>query len=425
MAPAGGRAATAELVAVGTELLLGDVVDTNSAEIAARLAELGIEVRRTTAVGDEVEAIADVLAGAVGRADVVVVTGGLGPTQDDLTRVALAAVAGVELVRDEAVVADLAGHFARHGWAMADANLQQADLPVGGWWLTRVGTAPGIGIELGGGVVYCVPGVPREMRRMLADDVLPDLRRRLGAAVTVTRSVRTAGLGESQMADRLAGLVARVEAAGAPTIAFLASGGEARVKVTARAATREAALALVDPVVAEVVPLLGEGVVGLDDEGVEHAIARLLGSAGLTLAVAESATGGGVGARLVQVPGASAWFAGGLITYATASKAALAGVGEEVLAAHGPVSAATAEALAVGAADRLGADVGLAVVGVAGPEPQGGQPVGTVWVGVVGPDGFPRSRTVAVPGDDRVELQGRFVQAALTVLHRALVRLVA
>jgi nicotinamide-nucleotide amidase len=415
--------AVAELVAVGSELLLGDVVDTNSAEIARRLAEHGVEVRRTTAVGDDVDRIAAVLEEAVSRAGAVVVTGGLGPTQDDLTRLALAQVAGVGLVRDEAVVADLSGHFAARGWDMPDTNLQQADLPEGGWWLPRVGTAPGIGLEVGEAVVWCLPGVPREMRRMLADSVLPDLAARVGAGVTVTRTVRTAGLGEGHIAADLADVVARCEAAGSPVVAFLASGGETRVKVTARATSREAALAEVEPVVGEVVARLGVGVVGLDDEGVAHAVGRLLAGAGLVLAVAESVTGGAVGARLVEVPGASGWFAGGLVTYQTPTKASLAGVDAQVLAHHGPVSEPVAEALAAGAAARLGADVGLAVVGVAGPEPQGGQPVGTVVVAVVGPDGVARARTLALPGDDRVELQRSAAQAALTALHRSLVRL--
>lgn len=207
---------------------------------------------------------------------------------------------------------------------------------------------------------------------------------------------------------------------GNPTMAFLASRGETRVKVTGRAATREEALALADPVVARVVALLGPGVVGLDDEGVEADIGRRLVRSGMTVAVTESITGGGVGARLVTVPGASTWFRGGLITYATPTKVSLAGIDAARLAADGPVSQSTSEALAVAAADRLGADIGLSVTGVAGPTTQGGQDVGTVWIGIVGPDGPPRGTQVLVPGRARIDVQEFAGAAALTVLHRYL-----
>lgn len=170
----------AEVVAVGTELLLGDNVDTNSAWISRRLAEIGVEVIRHTSVSDALTDMVDVLRAALGRAEVVLVTGGLGPTQDDLTRQALASVAGVALVRDEAMATEIGEYFSSRGRPMPANNLQQADLPVGGWWLSRVGTAPGMGLEVGDRVVFCMPGVPREMQVMLTDDVVPALQRRGG-----------------------------------------------------------------------------------------------------------------------------------------------------------------------------------------------------------------------------------------------------
>ena len=363
--------ASAELVAIGTELLLGDHVDTNSAWISQRLAAIGVNVYRHTTVGDNVGRIADVLEGAARRVDVVVVTGGLGPTQDDLTREAVANVAGVGLERRQGLADGIAEYFAARGRPMPGNNLVQADLPVGARALEPVGTAPGFVVQVGQAEVWCVPGVPREMQVMVERDLLPALQERYGLAATVSRLVRTSGMSESSVAERLADLVADLDAAGNPTIAFLASRGETRVRVTARAATVAAAGVIAEPVVAAVVARLGDGVSGLDGEGVEHAIARQLLAMGLTLATAESVTGGGVGARLVRVDGASDWYRGGLITYATSTKAELAGVDPALLGREGPVSEPVAAALAAGARERLGADLGLAVVGVAGPRPRG------------------------------------------------------
>lgn len=415
----------AELVAVGSELLLGDAVDTNSGEVSARLAEIGVDVHRHLTVGDNPERLVTALGEAVARADAVVVTGGLGPTQDDLTREAVAAVAGVALERREELVEYLYGYFARMGRDMPERNLVQADLPVGAAILPAVGTAAGFSVEVarpdgGVAVVYCLPGVPHEMRVMLERDVVPDLSRRGGLACTVSRLVRTAGISEAAVADACGPVLERLQAAGNPTIAFLASGGETRVRITAKAPTREEALALSEPVVAEVVERLGTAVGGLDDEGVEHAIARLLLRMGLTLAVGESVTGGGVGARLVRVPGASDWFRGGLVTYATETKERVAGVPAALLAEEGPVSERTAVALAEGARERLGAEVGLGIVGVAGPATQGDQPVGTICVAVVMPAAAARSRTVRVPTRARDEIQTFAASGALDYLRRRL-----
>lgn len=410
----------AEVIAVGSELLLGESVDTNSAWISARLAEVGVDVFRHATVGDNVERIVAELRGAAERADAVIVTGGLGPTQDDVTRVAVARLAGVALERREELTRYLGEYFARGGRTMPASNLRQADLPAGARVLEPVGTAAGFAVGVAGAIVYCVPGVPAEMQTMVTRSVLPDLVQRGGLATTVSRVVRTAGMSESGVAERCAQAVDRLEERGNPTVAFLASRGETRVRVTGKAATREAALALVDPVIEEIVALLGTGVVGVDDEGVEHAVARQLRQAGWTLAVGESITGGGLAARLVSVAGASDWFVGGVLAYTEAAKTAVAGVPEDLLAREGPVSEPVAEALAAGVGRRLAADVGLGVVGVAGPTTQGDREVGTVCVGVVLPDGVARTRTVVLPSRSRTQVQDWAASVALDFLRRQL-----
>jgi nicotinamide-nucleotide amidase len=413
----------AEVVAVGTEILLGDNVDTNSAWLSRRLAEVGVDVFRHVTVGDNLERLTVVLREAAVRADVVLVTGGLGPTQDDLTRDAVARLLDVPLERRDELERHVTEYFARGGRPMPERNLVQADLPRGARVLAPVGTAAGFAVDVDDAVLYCMPGVPAEMRRMFDRDVLPDLSARAGLAVTVSRVVRTAGISESAVAEACGPLVERLEAAGNPTVAFLASGGQTRVRVTAKAGSREAAAALLEPVVEEVLTALGISVVGIDDEDLQHAIARQLRRAGWTLAVAESITGGGAGARLVTVPGASDWFQGGLVTYTSAAKTRLAGVDEQLLRASGAVSEPVAGALASAARERCGADVGLAVVGVAGPGEQDGQPVGRVCVGVALPGGEVRTRAVMLPGRDRQQMQEFAVSGALEYLRRSLARL--
>lgn len=409
----------AEVVAVGSELLTGQVVDTNSPWICARLAEVGIEVVRHTAVGDDVGRILAVLRASTAGSDAVVVSGGLGPTPDDLTRVAVARLCDVGLVRDQALVSWIEAPFARRDRPMPASNLVQADVPEGARVLAPVGTAAGFVVELNGCALSCVPGVPLEMEAMVERDVVPDLVARGGLAVTVSRVVRTSGAAESAVAESLGPLLARLDGS-VPSVAFLAGLGEVRVVVTARGPSREAALAVVDPVVDAAVDALGVAVVGLDGEGAEHAVARRLQLRGWTVATAESITAGGLGARLVRVPGASSWFRGGLLVYATDLKASLAGVDPEVLEARGPVSEEVAAALASGAAARCGASVGVSVVGVAGPTEQGGREVGTVVVGVALPGSAASASTAVVPALGREQVQEWAASTALDVLRRAL-----
>jgi nicotinamide-nucleotide amidase len=410
----------AELITVGSELLLGEGVDTNSAWISERLTEVGVEVTRHTTVGDRSSHMLAALAEACERVEVVIVTGGLGSTHDDLTRPVVAELAGVRLERHDDLEEDIRAYFANRRLEMPMRNLMQAELPEGARVLPPVGTAPGFVVSVGAATVYCVPGVPREMQVMVARDVIPDLIERGGLAATVSRLVRTAGIPESGVAERLEEVIRELDETGNPTIALLASQGETRVRVTATAASREAADVILSPIVERIIGLLGANVVGVGDEGVEAAIGRQLRRLGLTLAVAESITGGGVAARMVSVPGSSDWLRGGLVTYATDTKVALGGVDPAVLERDGPVAESTAGQLAVGAAAQLAADVGLGVVGVAGPTRQGGRDIGTCCLGVALPGCLVRTCTVHLPGHTRSDIQEFAASAALDYLRRRL-----
>ncbi len=369
-----------EIVAIGTELLLGQIVDTNSSWMGEQLALHGIEHLRQTKVGDNHERIVDALRGALDRADAVIVCGGLGPTQDDITREAIASVMGVALERRDDVADVIRELFASRGRSMPDNNLRQADVPVGARVIEqRTGTAPGLICPVGDKVIYAVPGVPYEMREMLERAVLPDLAERAGVRVAiVSRTLRTWGESESRVAELLGPRLEALDAAGNPTIAFLASGIEGiKVRLTARAGTPAEAEALLDAEEAEVRAVLGSIVFSGTDRPMEAEVGELLTARGLTLAVAESLTGGLVASRIVAIPGASDWFRGGVVSYASEVKFDLLGVPE------GPVvTEAAAMAMADGVRKLLGADVGLATTGVAGPAEQEGQPAGTVFLGM-------------------------------------------
>jgi nicotinamide-nucleotide amidase len=409
-----------EIVGVGTELLLGQIVNTNAAWIGQRLADVGWDCLRHTSVGDNQARIAEVVREALGRADAVIVTGGLGPTQDDITREALAEVAGVPLVRRPELEEWLRERFARMGIArMAAMNLRQADVPEGARYIDNPrGSAPGLIVEVGGKPVYAVPGVPREMEGMLERVVLPDLAARAGEGrAIVSRVLRTAGVGESRLAERLTPLWESA-GAGQVTLAYLASAGEVRVRLTAVGATRQGALAEIAPLEAKVREELGEVVYGVDNETLEEAVGRLLRERDATVATAESLTGGLLGGRATAVAGASDYYLGGIVAYATEAKAALLGVDRELLASEGPVSEAAAGAMAEGARRAFGADLGLATTGVAGPAEQDGRPVGTLCLGVAD-DAGTVTATLRAPGD-RTQVRNWAVTVALDLLRRRL-----
>ena len=391
-----------EVVAVGTELLLGQIVDTNSSWIGSKLAEAGIDSMFQTKVGDNFERIASTLRQALDRADAVVVCGGLGPTQDDITRDVIAHVMGVELVRDPALETHIRDLFESRGRTMPANNLRQADVPLGASAMAQMpGTAPGLVCPIGdptdpdGKVIYAVPGVPYEMKEMIEGTVLPDLLRRSGAVSVIrSRTLRTWGQSESGLAEMLGPYHDELEASGHCTLAWLASGIEGlKLRLTAKAATSQEADAVLAAETARLEGMLGDLVFSTDDRSMEQVILDLCRERGLTLATAESFTGGLIASRLTAVPGASDVFRGSVVSYASEVKFDVLGV------PRGPViSEEAAVAMAEGACRVLGADVSVAVTGVAGPAEQEGQRPGSVWLATC-VDGEGAAIPLRLPGD--------------------------
>ncbi|MGD1011132.1 MAG: competence/damage-inducible protein A [Acidimicrobiales bacterium] len=408
----------AEVVAVGTELLLGEVVDTNSAWIGEHLALEGIDCNFQTKVGDNVPRIASALWAALGRSDAVIICGGLGPTQDDLTREAIAQVMDVPLLQDAAVLQVIRDRFARRdpSRVMPENNVRQADVPEGATVISQtIGTAPGLICPIGDKVMYALPGVPYEMREMMERSVLPDLRERSGAtAVIRSRTLRTWGPSESALAEIVAGRVEALDVGGlgVPTIAFLASGIEGiKLRLTVKATDAAAAEGALDAEESQLRALLGNVVFGVDEETMEESVGKLLIERGWSLGVAESMTGGLVAARVVAVPGASKWFKGGVVAYDSAVKHSVLGV------PLGPVvTSEAAMAMAEAACRVLGADVGLATTGVAGPTGQEDRPVGTLVVGLVVPGSPPDAVELRLLGD-RARVREMGTISALNVLR--------
>ncbi len=409
----------AEIVAVGTELLLGQIANTNAAWLSERLAEIGVDVLRHQVVGDNADRIEEAIATAVSRSDAVVVMGGLGPTQDDITRPALARVAGAELVRRPEIERELRERFRIRGREMPESNLSQADVPEGARFIApERGTAPGLIVDVGTARVYALPGVPAEMREMAEGVVLPELAERGGPAALVSRTVRCYGLAESRIAELLEDLFHR---SSNPTVAYLAGGGEVHVRITAKAQTRREAESLLEPLERAVRDRLGDHAYGVDGESLEAVVGRLLLERGKTLACAESLTGGGLGERITAVPGASAYFLGSAVTYSLEAKRSVLGVSEATLQGPGPVSPECAAAMAAGARRVFGAEVGVALTGVAGPDAHGGAEAGQVWIGL---DAEGRSHQVGLRWPFDRELVRRFSElAALDLVRRHLLDL--
>lgn len=406
-----------EILAVGTELLLGQIANTNARWMSESLAAIGADVLRHQVVGDNLDRIVEAMRLSAGRAEVVIVTGGLGPTQDDITRDALAVVMSAPMVRHPELEDLLREKFRSFGRReMPESNLRQADVPEGARYLTPSrGTAPGLVADLPGAArIYAVPGVPEEMVEMMETTILPELASQ-GVAVVRSQVLRCAGIGESALAERIDDLFS---GSVNPTIAFLASSGEVKVRITAKAATAEAAERLIEPVAEEIRRRLGDVVFTTDDETLEAAVVRLLTDAGATLACAESITGGGVGARITSVQGASEVFVGSAVVYRNEAKASVLGVSRETLEGPGPVSEECALEMAAGTRRVFGSDLGLSLTGAAGPESHGGAPPGVIWIALDG-DEVTHARGFQVPGErDRVRRWAE--QAALDLVRRHL-----
>jgi nicotinamide-nucleotide amidase len=404
----------AEVIAVGSELVNGQKLDTNSQWISRRLGELGIPVHFHTTLGDDLSENVAAFRVAVGRAQLVVVTGGLGPTQDDLTREALAEVAGVSLVEDAASLQAIKDMFARRNRAMTERNRVQALFPVGSEPIpNRVGSAPGIWFRREDSLVACLPGVPYEMRLMFEEQLAPRLRA-LGAGgrVIAHRVIHLFGKGESDLESQAMDLTARGRV---PEVGITVHDGTISFRVSADGVDDAEALARIEPTLATIRERFGELVVGeADGEDVPQALFKQLARTGSTLATAESCTGGLIAHRLTEMAGVSEYYLGGVVSYANEAKVALIDVPEALLAQHGAVSAEVAEAMARGVRAKLNADVGLSVTGVAGPG--GGtaeKPVGLVYLGLASSDGVASRRLDLGPEQPRHVIQSRSAKLAM------------
>ena len=406
-----------DVVAIGTELLLGQIVDTNSSWLGEQLSAAGIDSCLQVKVGDNLNRMVKAIRQTLEDADAVIICGGLGPTHDDITREAIAEIMGVQLEFNDEVGMVISEMFASRNRRMPEINMRQAMVPKGANIIEqRRGTAPGLICPIGNKVIYAVPGVPYELFEMFERAILPDLLVRSGSvSVISSRVLRTWGETESGLNERLFGVIEELESVGNPTLAFLASGWEGiKVRLTAKAATRPEVVSILDEWEQKVRAVIGDIVFGVDDDTMESVVLQMLRERGLTLGLAESVTGGLVTGRLTGIAGASSVLRGGVVSYASDVKFNVLGVSQ------GPVvSPEAAVEMAIGAKRVLGADVGLSLTGVAGPEEQDGHRPGTLCIGVALPDGTTASSVVQLPGM-RDQMRQLSVISALDFLRRQL-----
>jgi len=410
----------AEVVSIGSEITSGHNLDTNTQWLSLRLAELGIPVGFHTTVADDFDDNVGVFRTAAGRAGVVISTGGLGPTLDDLTREVLAKLAGVDLEFHQPTWDHVVELFERRGRTVPERNKVQAMFPIGAEVLPNpIGTAPGLWMKIGPAIVAAMPGVPSEMHRMFEEQVRPRLvALGLGGHVLIQRKINTFGAGESAVEEKVADLTRRGHV---PEVGITASDAIISLRIFARAPTLEEARAQCEPVERTIRERLGEWVFGVEDEGLQHAVARLLGERKLTIATAESITAGLVSRRLAEVPGISMWFLGGVVCYDSCVKTDLLGVPKEVIDAHTAVSNEAAIGIATGVRRLFKADLGVGVVGYAGPDAGPDEkPVGTTFVAVASAAGV-ETRQFLWFGT-RAEIQSRAATMALDAVRLHLMR---
>jgi nicotinamide-nucleotide amidase len=368
----------AELISVGTELLLGEITDTNSAYLARSLQETGIDLYWMSTVGDNMGRLLDVLQRAWGRSDLIICTGGVGPTDDDMTREGIAALFGEEMVVQEALAEHLRQFFRQRGYEMPTRNIKQATLIKSAKGLPNpIGTAPGWWAEKDGRVVICMPGVPSEMYRMWENEALPELRRRQGVSALLTRTLKVVGVGESAAEDLIRHLISSPN----PTVATYAKSDGVHIRVAAKSNDPAEAQRMVAEMEAKVREVLGANIYGVDNETLEGVVGKICKERGLTLAVMESCTGGQLANLITNVEGSSEYFLGSLVAYSPQVKISL-GVDAGIIEKHGLVSAETAIEMASAARKRTGADVALSTTGVAGPDPVDGVARGTMYLGM-------------------------------------------
>ncbi|HVF10695.1 MAG TPA: competence/damage-inducible protein A [Abditibacteriaceae bacterium] len=412
----------AEILCVGSELLLGQIIDTNAVYIATQLARAGIDLHRKQTVGDNLERITDCIRGALGRSHALIITGGLGPTTDDLTREAIAGALGVALAHHAELEQGLRDFFAQRDIVPTATIMRQAYLPAGAAAIPNaVGTAPGVRAETGAGrLIFAVPGVPREMRAMIDESVIPALLERLEGerSVIVSRVLRAFGIGESALAEPLEDILTTSEN---PTVAPLIYGNtEVHLRLTAKARGEGEAKAVLDAMEAKIRGRVGEHIFGSDDESLPSVVIAALAERAFSVAVAESVTGGIVSSLLTDVPGASRVLHGGVVAYSPAMKLEVLGVPRAVLEEHGVVSAGTVAAMAEGVRRVCRTHIGLATTGEAGPAAATDAPVGTVFIGLS--DGNATHTFERRFFGDREIIRKRAALTAIDVLRRHLLK---
>ncbi|HML16657.1 MAG TPA: competence/damage-inducible protein A [Bryobacteraceae bacterium] len=407
----------AEIIAVGSELLTHSKIDTNSLYITEQLNALGVEVRRKLIVGDDRARLTEAIQHAVEHVEIVILTGGLGPTEDDLTRDAVAAALGRKLVFSEEIRAGIEERFRRFQRKMADINLRQAYLVEGAEPLENPrGTAPGQWIELDRQIVMMLPGPPGELKPLFANECIPRLLRHLPPQVIRTRFYRVAGMGESDLDALIAPVYTKFSN---PATTILAGAGDIQVHLRARAATAEEADALLSEIAPAIEQLLGDRIYSHSGESLEAVVGQRLRERGATLSVAESCTGGMLAERITSIAGSSDYFVGGFLVYSDRMKIELLGVNAALIAAHSAVSEEVAGAMAEGARARTGSTYAISVTGEAGPDSATGAPPGTVFIGFAGPDSRVEARGLHLPGDrNRVRMLA--TQSALDFLRKKL-----
>ena len=410
---------TAEIIAIGSELLTPDKTDTNSLWLTERLNEIGIEVKLKTVVGDDEMRLEETIRDAVSRSDIVITTGGLGPTEDDITRKVSAQAIDLELVFKSELVDELKEKFRAFGKEMPEKNLQQAFIIEGAKVLPNPrGSAVGMFVEIEGKFLTVLPGPPRELKPMFNEFVLPKLSESAGEIFVRRKSLRVSGMGESALDELIAPIYTQYQN---PQTATLFNKTEIEIQLTAQGETGEEADALNDELATQIAEKLGVSVFAMNGEKMEEVIGKLLSERGETLSVAESCTGGLIGYRLTEVSGSSDYFVEGAVTYSNEAKIASLGVSEESIKKHGAVSAEVAEGMAKGVRERSKTDYGISVTGIAGPT--GGtqeKPVGTVFVGYSDAAGT-ASLKLYLPGDRNL-IRWRSSQAALDYLRRKLLK---
>jgi len=409
----------AEIILVGSELLTPDRVDTNSLFLTAQLNRLGVEVVRKTTVGDDADNLARVFRAGLEGSEIVIASGGLGPTEDDLTRETLATVLRRPLVQNDDIVKDLEAKFQRFGRAMPQINLKQAQVPVGATILPNPrGTAPGLWVEDGAKIVVLLPGPPKELEPMFTEQVVPRLETRVSGARLYARELRVTGMGESAVDQAIAPIYKGYRDV---QTTLLHTIGEIQVHLRLWSEDTGAAVKRLDEIVERIALALGESLFTKTGESMEEVVARELTWHGATIAVAESCTGGMVGERLTRLPGSSSHFVGGVITYSNDLKSNWLDIQPDLINAHGAVSAEVAKAMAQNVRQRAGTTLGLSVTGIAGPTgATEGKPVGTVHIALADANGA-EEKGFRFPGD-RDRVRGQSAMAALDMVRRYFLR---